>query len=195
MDPRASRTRASLESALLTLARERALDDISVADIVERAGVNRSSFYQHYADKEILLADALESEVDHLSETLRVRPPTDGATIPHELFLYLAHIAENAAVYRLVLGEHGSPLVAARLRGQIEQIVLDTVPLAKPDAFPGLPLDIVASGIAGSAFGVLIAWLARDPLPGTDTAAEWLWRVLIGPGEGWGATGTTAEQK
>jgi AcrR family transcriptional regulator len=186
MDPRASRTRVSLQNALLELARERSLDEISVADIVERAGVNRSSFYQHYADKEILLSEALEAEVADLSGTLRVAPPTDGTTIPRELYLYLAHIADNAAVYRRVLGEHGSPLVASRLRGQIEHVVRDAVPVAKPDAFPGLPLDIVAAGIAGSAFGVLIAWLARDPLPDVDTAAEWLWRVLVGPGEGWG---------
>jgi AcrR family transcriptional regulator len=183
MDPRASRTRASLQSALLALAREHALDRISVADIVERAGVNRSSFYQHYADKEVLLAEALESEVAGVSDTIRTSPPTDGTTIPRELYLYLAHIADNAAVYRRVLGDHGSPLVAARLRGQIEHIVRDAVPAANPDAFPGLPLDIVAAGIAGSAFGVLTAWLARDPLPDVDTAAEWLWRVLIGPAE------------
>lgn len=186
MDPRVSRTRASLQGALLTLARERALDDISVADIVERAGVNRSTFYQHYADKEILLAEALESEVADVSASLLARPPRDGYTIPRELTLYLAHIAENAAVYRRVLGDHGSPLVTARLRGQIEQIVRDTVPVAKPDAFPGLPLDIVAGGIAGSALGVLIAWLARDPLPDIDDVAGWLWRVLTGPGQGWG---------
>ncbi|MDF2492523.1 MAG: transcriptional regulator, TetR family [Microbacterium sp.] len=187
MDPRVARTRTSLQSALLELARERELDGISIADIVERAGVNRSSFYQHYADKDILLAEALQSEVAGVSDTLRTSPPTDGSTIPDELYLYLAHIAENAAVYRRVLGDHGSPLVAARLRAQIEHIVRDAVPVAKPDAFPGLPLDIVAGGIAGSAFGVLSAWLARDPLPDVATAAEWLWRVLVGPGEGWGA--------
>ena len=47
MDPRIARTRGSLQEALLELARERELDDISVGDVAERAGVNRSSFYQH----------------------------------------------------------------------------------------------------------------------------------------------------
>jgi len=185
MDPRASRTRASLQAALLALAREHELDEITIADIVERAEVNRSSFYQHYSDKEALLAEALEAEVDELSGTIRTSPPTVDDDVPAELVLYLAHIADNAAVYRRVLGDHGSALVAARLRGQIEHIVRDAVATARPDAFTGVPLDVVAAGIAGTALGVITAWLMRDPVPPIDTAADWLWRVLIGSGDGW----------
>ena len=61
MDPRIARTRQSLQAALFELARERGLDEITVADIAERAGVNRSSFYQHYSDKDTLLADAIDA--------------------------------------------------------------------------------------------------------------------------------------
>ncbi|WP_159498440.1 TetR/AcrR family transcriptional regulator [Microbacterium sp. 18062] len=190
MDPRVVRTRVSLQAALLSLARERELDEITVSDIVERAEVNRSSFYQHYSDKETLLAEALEAAVDDLSGTLRSSPPSGVDGAPAELRLYLAHIADNAAVYRRVLGDHGSALVAARLRGQIEHIVRDAVATANPESFTGLPLDVVAAGIAGTAIGVITAWLMRDPVPPLDTAGEWLWRMLVGPGEGWRAAGT-----
>lgn len=185
MDPRASRTRASLQNALLALARERDLDEITIADIVERAEVNRSTFYQHYSDKETLLAEALESTVANLARTLRPSPHGGDQAMPEELSLYLAHIAENATLYRRVLGDHGSALVAARLRGQIERAVRDAVAAAKPDAFAALPLDVVAGGIAGTALGVITAWLARDPVPPIDIAADWLWVLLVGPGKGW----------
>ena len=180
MDPRATRTRERLQHALLALAREHDLDEITVADIVERAAVNRSSFYQHYPDKETLLAEALEAEVDLVSGSLRAAPPGSGGP-PAELSRYLAHIADNAAVYRRVLGDHGSALVAARLREQMQHIVRDAVAAANPGAFAGLPVDVVAAGIAGSALGVLRAWLSRDPLPPIQTGVEWMWRVLIGP--------------
>ena len=61
MDPRILRTRGALQRALLDLVRDRDLDGITVADIVERAGVTRSSFYLHYTDKDGLLADALDA--------------------------------------------------------------------------------------------------------------------------------------
>ncbi len=181
MDPRATRTRERLQSALLDLARENDLDDITVADIVERAEVNRSSFYQHYSGKETLLAEALEGALASVSDSLMASPPSGDDGPPAELFLYLAHIADNAAVYRRVLGDHGSALVAARLREQIQHIVRDAVAAANPGAFAGLPLDVVAAGIAGTALGVLTAWLSRDPLPPVETGVEWMWRVLIGP--------------
>ena len=44
-------------------------------------------------------------------------------------------------------------------------------------------LDVVSAGIAGSALGVIEAWLARDPRPRVETAADWVWRVLVGVGD------------
>jgi AcrR family transcriptional regulator len=181
MDPRAARTRASLQDALLELARERPLDEISVGDIAEQAAVNRSSFYQHYSDKETLLADALERVVDDVSDQLLSRgaPGPDG--MPEELHQYLEHLAANAPLYRRVLGEHGSAVVAARLRRRVERIVSDALGADSP-AFAGMPVDVVAAGIAGTTLGVITAWLSRDPLPPVAVAADWLWRVLTGPG-------------
>lgn len=184
MDPRVARTRSSLQEALLELAREHQLDDITIADITGRAGVNRSSFYQHYTDKETLLADALENAVEKMSRQL-TKSSHDPGRMPPELSHYLGHIAEHAWLYRRVLGEHGSTVVEARLRNRIELIVREHIDTATTPAFVGLPLDVVAAGIAGSALGVVTAWLAREPLPPVEIAADWLWRVLIGPGNDW----------
>ncbi|AOS64020.1 TetR/AcrR family transcriptional regulator [Actinoalloteichus hymeniacidonis] len=183
MDPRVARTRASLQKALLDLARERPLDDVTVGDIASRAGVNRSSFYQHYVDKETLLAEALEDALHDVSTQLPEAPALTGTlSMPIELITYLDHIAANAAVYRRVLGEHGSTLIAARLRQRVETIVRETVGAAGSAARTDLPVDVVAAGIAGSALGVITAWIARDPLPLPSVAADWLWRVLLGIG-------------
>lgn len=184
MDPRVARTRSSLQDSLLELAREHRLDDITIADIANRAGVNRSSFYLHYSDKETLLADALETAVDQMTKQL-TQSANHTAEMPPELHHYLAHIAQHASLYRRVLGEHGSTVVEARLRNRIELIVREAIARAEKSAFADLPLDVVAAGIAGSALGVVTAWLARDPLPPVDVAATWVWRVLIGPGHDW----------
>lgn len=184
MDPRVSRTRSSLQQALLELAADRELGDIAIADIVERAGVNRSSFYQHYADKETLLADALDAAVEQAGAELPdLAGPMDGP--PAALLSYLRHLDAHADVYRRVLGEHGSPVVTERLRLRIEAAVSDTIGPASTRVFAGLPVDIVAAGIAGSVLGVLSAWIARDPRPSPETAGEWMWRILLGPTGVW----------
>ncbi|MFT4212279.1 MAG: TetR/AcrR family transcriptional regulator [Microbacterium sp.] len=189
MDPRAARTRQSLQDALLALARERPLDEITVGDLAEHAGVNRSSFYQHYSEKETLLADALEQALDEVSEQLFARGALTPEGMPHELQSYLQHLAANASLYRRVLGEHGSAVVTARLRRRVERIVSDAVGATDAPAFDGIPLDVVAAGLAGTAIGVITAWLALEPLPPVDVAADWLWRVLTGPGAPGGEAG------
>ena len=80
MDARVERTRRSLQEALFALTQERPLDEVTVGDIAERAGVNRSSFYQHYADKETLLAFAIESAADEAGVQLAdLDPESDEA--------------------------------------------------------------------------------------------------------------------
>lgn len=182
MDPRVARTRQSLQDALLALAREHPLDEITVGDIAEHAGVNRSSFYQHYSDKETLLADALEQALDEVSDQLFARGAPSPAGMPGELQSYLRHLAANASLYRRVLGEHGSAVVTERLRRRVERIVSDAVGQSDASAFAGIPLDVVAAGLAGTAIGVITAWLSHEPLPRVEVAADWLWRVLTGPG-------------
>src|SRR5512140_1723521 len=55
LDPRIKRTRALLEDAFMLLLEERGFQAVTVQDITERAGVNRATFYAHFADKYALL--------------------------------------------------------------------------------------------------------------------------------------------
>jgi len=180
VDPRIARTRRALQEALFELARERELDDISVADIAERAGVNRSSFYQHYADKDTLLADAIDAVVEEAGADIPVI--TDITPDPPAILLdYLRHVEQNAAVYARIFGDHGSPAAVARLGDRIRAIVIDGVATSHAEAFQELPPDVLAAGLSGSVLAVLDVWLARDPRPPVDVAARWMWRVLLGP--------------
>ncbi len=184
MDPRILRTRGALQRALLDLVRDRDLDDITVADIVEGAGVTRSSFYLHYTDKEGLLADALDAFAEAEGAELPALLELFGEP-PQALEAYLRHFDQHAELYRRVLGDHGSAVAVARLSRRIEQLAYDALEATGTDAFPGVPIDVAASGLAGTVVGVLRAWVARDPRPPVEECAQWLWKVLIGPGGAW----------
>lgn len=180
MDPRIARTRRSLQEALFELARERELDEISIADIADRAGVNRSSFYQHYSDKDTLLADAIDAVIEEAGSDI---PVLDEITPepPAILVDYLRHVEQNAAVYARVFGEHGSPIALARLSDRVQAIVTDAVAHSHKDAYDDIPSDVLGAGLSGSVLGVIGAWLSRDPRPPVETAVQWLWQVLLGP--------------
>ncbi|WP_404188157.1 TetR/AcrR family transcriptional regulator [Streptomyces tauricus] len=118
MDPRTRRSRSALETALRELIAERDLSQISVSDITKRAGVNRSTFYEHYADVHDLAAAACTTVFDELvAASPTAVPPLNAEGSPTvdllpELF---AHVAEHAPLYRALLGDDGSARVINHL--------------------------------------------------------------------------------
>lgn len=179
MDPRAAHTQARLRSAILALAAERPITEITVIDIITAAGLNRSSFYQHFDTREELLAAALEHievEMAHADEPVII---TDNTQPPAELVRFMRHFADNRALYLGVFGPRGSALVIARVRARMLTFVRDGMELSPGNPpLAGLPLGIAAAGTSGALLGVIEAWLAEDPTPPPEVAAEWAWRVL-----------------
>ena len=182
VDPRVLRTRRLLQDALLSLARERSLDEISVADVADRATVNRSTFYQHYPDTDTLLADALDAQAALVGADLtQIHPGVGTRTPPDVLVRYATHVAENVSLYRSALGEHGSPVAVTRLRRRIAALATEGLELhGTPPALAHLPVPIAAAALAGSVIGVLVAWLERDPLPPAQDVASWAWSAVSG---------------
>ena len=68
LDPRQCRTRAALAAAVLALAAERGIDALSVTEITARAGVHRSTFYQHASSPLDLVKSTLARELDALRD-------------------------------------------------------------------------------------------------------------------------------
>ena len=55
MDPRAEYTKKIIEDAFLDLLREKPFTQITVTELVKKAGINRTTFYKHYLDVPDLL--------------------------------------------------------------------------------------------------------------------------------------------
>lgn len=180
-DPRIARTRHLLQEALLDLTREQPLDAITVADIADRASVNRSTFYQHYRDKETLLADALDAQATTAGADLSRldTEPALGAAPPELILRYTRHVFEHAELYRLALGERGSSIAVARLRRRIASVAARGYALYGQDETNlGMPIEIASASVAGSLLGMLTAWLeSTDPAP-PDQVATWIWNAL-----------------
>jgi AcrR family transcriptional regulator len=59
-DRRTARSRRAITSAFVALVLERRYDAIRVGDIVEKADVGRSTFYEHFRSKDDLLRQSME---------------------------------------------------------------------------------------------------------------------------------------
>ena len=62
-------TRKAIQEAFITLLNERPLKQITVEDIVDTCGINRNTFYYHFADIPTLLQEIITEDADNIIET------------------------------------------------------------------------------------------------------------------------------
>ncbi|MBP2328934.1 AcrR family transcriptional regulator [Kibdelosporangium banguiense] len=172
-DRRVRRTRTALQRALIDLVEERDLAQISVADVVDRAEVNRSTFYDHYRDVHELAEAASTSMIDDLiGVVIALDPahanPSDSPEDPDPpLTAFFAHFAEHAGLYRSLLGPTGSARVIEHVRLRTAAAAHTSRHLAATEstsdtADPAdMPHDVPAAFVAGALIGVATDWLQR----------------------------------
>jgi len=174
-DRRVRRTRASLQRALIELVAEQDLSEIGVADVVDRADVSRSTFYDHYRDVHELAEAACASMIDDLLASLTtVDPAPAKPSDPREdpnlaLTAFFTHFAEHAALYRSLLGPTGSARVIDHVRRRTTEAARLYPRLPATDDSPergaadpaDASRDVPAAFVAGALLGVATDWLQR----------------------------------
>ncbi|MCP2355628.1 AcrR family transcriptional regulator [Nonomuraea thailandensis] len=173
-DPRVRRTKAALRATLIELVQHRDLSRISVADVAERAGISRSTFYDHYRDVHELAAAACTAMIDELIDAIPGRDGTGSAgASPDTLLTFFAHLAEHAGLYRSVLGPQGSARVMDHLRHRATATVYaNRTGAGLPDRAADIPHDVPAAFTAGALLSVATDWLRRGcPCPPAEMAA------------------------
>ena len=155
----ALRSKAWIREAFLQLLREKDYEKITVTDIVNRAGINRSTFYAHYSDVFALVEEirdeVLEAAVGPLQEL-------DGKSIFTDPQPYLEMMAnqirENRELYSL-LGK--TDLASMQLDFIKEYLIqnslekLDKAPIAQDRKVLQLRITFFVSGI----MDVYLKWI------------------------------------
>ncbi len=168
-DRRVLRSRAALEAALRELVTERDLRQISVADLTKRAGVNRSTFYEHYVDVHDLAVAACTATYDELVATAPIphgQLAPGGSPLPNPLPALFTHVAEHAPLYRALLCDEGSARMINHLLHRVTLAARISRGLPPEPESSDTPHDPVSAFLAGAVLGTVIDWLRRD-CPGT----------------------------
>ena len=164
-DRRVIKTRTALNQALMDLVAERDYDDITVGDIIAKAGVGRSTFYQHYQNKDDVFRAIVTGGMEALAD----------ACIGGEHQAYLADwlqiFWDNRRAGRVMLA--GGPTRQSISRALAESIGerLDRAAAAGTRR-PPIPNRLVAVQIAEGQLGLIQAWLAGQAAATSQALAD-----------------------
>ena len=174
LDRRVVRTRRLLSKALmeLILENEKGYDGVTVQDIAERANVGRATFYLHYkGGKEELLVSNLEAIYDDLVE--RIKPFKSDLASPnrhHASQTAFEHAAEQRDLYLVLLRGQGAAAITQRIRQYLAGVIQED--LEEMGAVTSIPIEIVATHMAGSLVTLITWWLENDMPHSAEYMAE-----------------------
>jgi len=160
-DPRSARTRDRLGDALIELVREKPFDSITVQDVIDRAGVGRSTFYTHFRDKSDLFLTDVDEFLEVFATGLSRRAEASDRLAPVREFF--EHVGQNRHL-RTRLVEAGiihdfMELARGHFARGIERR-LGEVP--RGGSISPERRAVVAHALAGSMLSLMSWWLDRD---------------------------------
>ena len=192
-DRRILRSKRALRDALIELMEERSFDGFSVNDLCERADLNRGTFYNHFRDKDDLLAQ-LEAEV--MEDLERFQVQMRNLTV-HELLGYRVrkkplpllvglfdYLREQSDFLHAVLGPGGDVRFGPRLREAVCENLVQNILHEKYRDNPTVFVEYYVAFYAAAYLGIIAHWIERGCPESSETMARIAMRLLfIKPGE------------
>jgi AcrR family transcriptional regulator len=160
-DRRVARTQRMLVEAFIALLLERSYRNVTIADIVMRADVGRSTFYEHFRGKDAILLASMEWMFALLADAVKPDVCRDS------LVGLASHFWSNRSLARTVLVHPIQPKLARALTTAIE--------VRLPDGVANRRLRAV--GIAAAELSILGAWTRGELPAGAGEVADALLAV------------------
>ncbi len=179
-DRRVRRTRERLQTALIELMGERRYDTITVQEIVERAGVGRTTFYLHFGSKDDLFMGCHEAFAGRFR--LGPRHPLSreellSSAAPPGMTAAFRHLGDARTLLGPILEGKDGPLILRRIRDGSARAFEASLRTAFAEGDASVPVDVLANLLAGAQIGLVQWWLEERRPHAPETVAQTFQRL------------------
>lgn len=148
-------TRKAIQETFISLLNERPLKQITVKDIVDACGINRNTFYYHFADIPALLEAIIKEETDHV-----ISGHSDVTSFEECLTIGVQYILKNRRAMLHIHNSVNREIMERSLMRLCEYMVrtylrtaFGELSIVKED------LEALVTAYKCQAFGLLIDWM------------------------------------
>ena len=156
-------TSRSIMDAFWSLYRDKPIEKITVKAICEKAGCNRSTFYEYYTDSYSVLEDIEEELLDYVRRKLTEELPASLANSFPEIRLDTENLTPLSSMYTekgeyfsILTGEKGDPYFQYKYKQTVKKLL--TQMLDDPAKKFDLSASIVAEFTASALIGAFNCW-------------------------------------
>ena len=183
--------RERLVAAMLRAASELGYRSTNVQDVIERAGVSRPTFYEHFANKEDCFLSAFDLTAARLRERVALAADKGGANwrdrLRHGLEALLEFVAtEPEAARALIVEARAASAEAVQRREDLLDHFADCIESQVRQYNPEAPAasPVTAAGIVGGCEALLYSRLNKNELNDLNSLLPSIMYFLVLPYEG-----------
>jgi AcrR family transcriptional regulator len=181
-DRRVQRTRELLQRSLIEQIGERDYDAITIQEIVDRANVGRTTFYQHYTSKDDLLISCHEYIISEFRFSPRRTHPLTRQELlspeaPQGLIAAYQHVQEAwGKLYPIFQGKDGA-LILRRIRDLSAQEIETNLRAVFTKMDSHIPLEMLSNYLAGAQLALVQWWLEKHRPHSAEILAQTFQRL------------------
>lgn len=150
-DPRAQRSIDALRAALLQLIEVKPIEEITIRNITDAAGVSYPTFFRRFARKEELLEDIAAREVRAVLSLGRAALENGGSGSGEPLCTY---VQAHRRLWRTLLTGGASGV----MRSEFMRVAKE-IGASRPPSNPWLPSDLAPGFVTGGIIELLTWWM------------------------------------
>ena len=184
-DPRSIRTCELLRQALISLAAEKNFASLTVQDVTDLAGLNRTTFYLHYRGLHELLEDCARTLFEQMHIEIYANKVSRDSRNPTTLTPFVEsvfrHLEKHERFYLAMLGRQSDPLFRGLFQELLFELIFEPIALRTQDDFTDPQLEMKIRFFNAGFTGVASWWLEKGkPIPVEQAALQITRDILPG---------------
>lgn len=179
LDERYSVADEAIYDAFFLLLKEKDLEKITVSDVIKKAGIVRSTFYNHYENIPALVTAIEDKTIADIFSLMETFHPKNDNDICKSFFIAICgYTRNNPFLANLLRSPRGDEFLAKALT-MFHRFVADVTQNVVPTRHSKEELSYIVAGSIGSTLGVLHKWTKDNFAVPAETVADILTQSFI----------------
>lgn len=184
-DRRVIRTKKEILNALTILLEQKTIEEITVKEITDLAGINRGTFYLHYVDKYDLMEKSVNQMILEMreigTEILSLAANNIGASeevkeeIEEILIALFNYFKENERFIKSLTGEKGN----YSFHIKFNELLKDNFVSRVNSLYSDIPVNYIVAAISYATQGIIQTWIHDGLKESPERMAAYTFRILL----------------
>ena len=178
-DERYSTADDAIFDAFFALLKEKDFDRITVADVSKKAGVVRSTFYNHYENVQALVEAAEDKTIQDIFRMMESFHPKDDKSMCNSYFLAICNYTrKNPFVANLLKSPRGDAFFEKAIT-MFHEYVTNLTSASTNLKVPEGSFSYLIAGMIGTTIGILHKWISDDFSEPAENISEVLTQIFL----------------